>query len=115
VALDPVGGKLTEGLLDLLAPGGKLVSYGELAEEPISVYASTLLHKSLTLRGATLGRWLYEASPERRASDVAAAAQIALALKDQFDVAATYRLGELAEAVEHAVRPGKIGTVLIRP
>ena len=52
VAFDPVGGKLTEGLLDLLAPGGKLVSYGELAEEPISVHASTLLHKSLTLRGA---------------------------------------------------------------
>jgi NADPH:quinone reductase-like Zn-dependent oxidoreductase len=115
VAFDPVGGKLTEGLLNLLAPGGKLVSYGELAEEPISVHASTLLHKSLTLRGATLGRWLYEASPERRASDVAAATQIALTLKDQFDVAATYPLGELADAVEHAVRPGKIGSVLIRP
>ncbi|MGW1887371.1 zinc-binding dehydrogenase [Streptomyces sp. NPDC001970] len=115
VAFDPIGGKLAENLLDLLTPGGKLVIYGQLAEEPISVHASTLLHKSLTLRGATLGRWLLETSAERRASDVAAAKQIALALKDQFDVAATYGLGELANAVEHAVRPGKIGTVLIRP
>ncbi|MFC9643023.1 zinc-binding dehydrogenase [Streptomyces mirabilis] len=115
VALDPIGGKLTESLLDLLAPGGKLVSYGQIAEEPISIHASTLLHKSLTLRGKSIGRWLSEASAERRASDVATAKVIALALKDQFDVAATYGLDELGNALEHAVRPGKIGTVLVRP
>ncbi|MFI1735089.1 zinc-binding dehydrogenase [Streptomyces acidicola] len=115
VAFDPIGGKLAESLLDLLAPGGKLVSYGLIAEEPISLHASTLLNKSLTLRGRSIGRWLSEASAERRASDVATAQQIALALKDQFEVAATYGLGELADAVEHAVRPGKVGLVLVRP
>jgi NADPH:quinone reductase-like Zn-dependent oxidoreductase len=115
VAFDPIGQTLAETLLDLLAPGGKLVVYGQLAEEPISVHASTLLHKALTVRGATLGRWLVEASAERRASDVATAKQIALALEDQFDVAATYGLGEMATAVEHAVRPGKVGAVLVRP
>jgi hypothetical protein len=53
----------------------------------------------------------------RRAASVrrATAKQIAIALKDQFDVAATYGLDELGDAVEHAVRPGKIGTVLVRP
>ncbi|MFF4791533.1 zinc-binding dehydrogenase [Streptomyces sp. NPDC001276] len=87
VAFDPIGGELAESLLDLLTPGGKLVSYGLTAEEPISVHASTLLNKSLTLRGKNIGRWLSEASTERRASDVATAKQIALGLKDQFDVA----------------------------
>jgi NADPH:quinone reductase-like Zn-dependent oxidoreductase len=115
VAFDPIGGKLAESLLDLLTPGGKLVSYGLIAEEPLSVHASTLLNKSLTLRGKHIGRWLAEASAERRASDVATAKQIALGLKDQFDVAAAYGLDELADAVEHAVRPGKVGTVLVRP
>ncbi|MFE2972188.1 zinc-binding dehydrogenase [Streptomyces sp. NPDC059340] len=115
VALDPIGGKLTESLLDLLAPGGKMVTYGQIAEEPISVHASTLLHKSLTLRGKNIGRWLSEASAERRASDVATAKLIALTQKDQFDVAATYGLDELGSALKHAVRPGKIGTVLVRP
>ncbi|WP_327434652.1 zinc-binding dehydrogenase [Streptomyces sp. NBC_01236] len=115
VALDPIGGKLAEGLLDLLTPGGKLVSYGQIGEAPIAVHASTLLHKSLTLQGKNIGRWLSEASAERRASDVATAKLIALALKDQFDVAATYGLDELGNALEHAVRPGKIGTVLVRP
>lgn len=115
VALDPIGGKLAERLLNLLAPGGKLVCYGQMAEELISLPASTLLHKSLTLRGKTIGRWMSETSAERQASDVAAAKLIAIALEDQFDVAATYGLGDLAEAVNQAVRPGKIGTVLIRP
>ncbi|MGY0055163.1 zinc-binding dehydrogenase [Streptomyces sp. LZ34] len=114
VAFDPIGGKLAESLLDLLTPGGKLVSYGLIAQEPISVRASMLLNKSLTLRGKNIGRWLSEASAARRASDVATAKQIALGLKDQFDVAATYGLGELANAVEHVVRPGKVGTILVR-
>jgi NADPH:quinone reductase-like Zn-dependent oxidoreductase len=77
VAFDPIGGKLAENLLDLLTSGGKLVICGQIAEEPISVHASTMLHQSLTLRGATLGRQLSEASAERRASDVATAKQIA--------------------------------------
>ncbi|MEV6028485.1 zinc-binding dehydrogenase [Streptomyces sp. NPDC052036] len=115
VIFDPIGGKLVDGLLDLLTPGGKAVIYGELAEEPMSVHAATLLHQGLTLQGATLGRWLSDASAERRASDIATAMQIALALTDQFDVAATYSLDELTSAVEHAVRPGKVGAVLIRP
>ncbi|MET8331868.1 zinc-binding dehydrogenase [Streptomyces sp. NPDC005181] len=116
VALDPIGGKMAGSLVDLLAPGGKLVSYGMIAEEPISVHASTLVSKSLTLRGKNIiSGWPSEASPERRASDIATAKQIALALAEQFDVVATYGLGELADAVEHAVRPGKVGTVLVRP
>ncbi|MEU8974570.1 zinc-binding dehydrogenase [Streptomyces monashensis] len=114
VAFDPIGGRLAEDLLALLAPGGKLVSYGQIAEEPIAVHASTLLHGSLTLRGKNIGRWSSEVSAERRASDVAAAISIASALHDQFDVAATYGLDELADAVKHAVRPGKVGTVLVR-
>ncbi|MFE5112027.1 zinc-binding dehydrogenase [Streptomyces sp. NPDC056663] len=116
VVLDAIGGNMAGSLVDLLAPGGKLVSYGMIAEEPISVHASTLVSKSLTLRGKNIiSGWPSEASPERRASDIATAKQIALALTDQFDVAATYRLGELADAVEHAARPGKVGTVLVRP
>ncbi|MEU9370603.1 hypothetical protein AB0D71_39305 [Streptomyces avermitilis] len=93
VALDPIGGKLAEGLLDLLTPSEELVSYGQIAKEPISVPVSTLQHKSLTLRGENIGHWQSEASAERRASGVAAAKLITLALHDQFDVAATYGLG----------------------
>ncbi|MFJ3991271.1 zinc-binding dehydrogenase [Streptomyces sp. NPDC090032] len=115
VALDPIGGTLAESLLDLLTPGGTLICYGQTAPEPISLPASTLLHKSLTLRGMTVGRWMSDTSLDRQASDVAAAKLIAMAAKEQFDVAGAYGLDDLAEAVQHAQRPGKVGTVLIRP
>jgi NADPH:quinone reductase-like Zn-dependent oxidoreductase len=62
VALDPIGGKLAESLVDLLAPGGTLICYGQTAAEPISLPASTLLHKSLTLRGVTVGHWMSDTS-----------------------------------------------------
>ncbi|MFF7469038.1 zinc-binding dehydrogenase [Streptomyces sp. NPDC008092] len=115
VALDPIGGKLAESLVDLLTPGGTLVCYGQMAAEPISLPASTLLHKSLTLRGKTVGHWISDTSPDRQASDVAAAKLIAVSAEDQFDVAGSYGLDDLAEAVEHVQRPGKVGTVLIGP
>ncbi|MFE3270896.1 zinc-binding dehydrogenase [Streptomyces sp. NPDC059215] len=114
VALDPIGGRLAENLLDILAPGGTLINYGLIAQEPISVHASTILLKSLTLRGTSIGRWLADLSPERRASDVATAILIAYGLKDQFDVAGTYDFQDLGAAVDFAVKPGKVGTVLVR-
>jgi hypothetical protein len=40
---------------------------------------------------------------------------MAQAISDQFDVAAIYPVGDLSEAIRHATKPGKIGTVLIRP
>ncbi|MER7792815.1 hypothetical protein [Streptomyces sp. NPDC097640] len=47
-----------------------------------------------------------DTSLDRQSSDVAAAKMIAMAAKDRFDVAATYGLGDLAEAAQHAQWPG---------
>jgi hypothetical protein len=40
---------------------------------------------------------------------------MAQALSNQFDVAAIYPITELSDAIRHATKPGKTGTVLIRP
>jgi NADPH:quinone reductase-like Zn-dependent oxidoreductase len=114
-ALDPVGGALSADLLGLVSPGGTVVVYGRIADEPIPVHASTLLDNGLTLRGATVGRWAATTSPEQRASDTTTAGLMAQALADQFDVAAIYPIGELSDAIRHATKPGKTGTVLVRP
>lgn len=114
-ALDPIGGALSADLLGLLSPGGTVVVYGRMADEPIAVHASALLDRELTLRGATIGRWVATASREQRASDTRTAGLMAQASSDQFEVAAIYPIGELSGAIRHATRPGKIGTVLVRP
>jgi hypothetical protein len=36
-------------------------------------------------------------------------------LSSQFDVAAIYPIAELSGAIRHATKPGKTGTVLVRP
>jgi NADPH:quinone reductase-like Zn-dependent oxidoreductase len=114
-ALDPIGGALSADLLSLLSPGGTVVVYGRMADEPIPVHATALLDRGLTLSGATIGRWVASVSPEQRASDTNTACLMAQALSSQFDVAAIYPIAELSGAIRHATKPGKTGTVLVRP
>ena len=115
VALDPVGGAAAGELLSVLSPGGTLIIYGALAEEPIPLHANTVLHSALGIRGLTIGRWLTAVSAERRASDVAGAVMITTSLPQHFDVAAVYPLERIADAVRHVFQPGKTGTVVVKP
>ena len=114
-ALDPIGGSLSADLLDLLSPGGTLVVYGRMADEPIPLHATALLDRGLTLRGATIGRWVATTSPEQRVSDTRTACLMAQAFSSQFHAAAIYPIAELSDAIRHATKPGKAGTVLVRP
>ena len=114
-ALDPIGGTLGADLLGLLSPGGTVVVYGRMADEPIPVLATALLDRGLTLRGATIGRWVATAAPEQRVSDTNTACQMAQAFSSQFDVAAIYPIAQFSDAIRHATKPGKTGTVLVRP
>jgi NADPH:quinone reductase-like Zn-dependent oxidoreductase len=114
-ALDPIGGTLSADLLGLVSPGGTVVVYGRMADEPIPVHATALLDRGLTLRGATIGRWVATTSPEQRVSDTRTACLMAQAFPRQFDVAAIYSIAELSDAIRHATTPGKTGTVLVRP
>jgi NADPH:quinone reductase-like Zn-dependent oxidoreductase len=114
-ALDPIGGTLSADLLGLVSPGGTVVVYGRMADEPIPVHATALLDRGLTLRGATIGRWVATTSPEQRVSDTRTACLMAQAFPSQFDVAAIYSIAELSDAIRHATTPGKTGTVLVRP
>jgi NADPH:quinone reductase-like Zn-dependent oxidoreductase len=114
VALDPVGGAMAGDLLSALSPGGTLIIYGDLTEEPIPLHAATVLHSALGIRGLTINRWLTAVSPEQRASDVASAVTITTGLPQHFDVAAVYPLDRIADAVRDVTQPGKVGTVVVK-
>jgi NADPH:quinone reductase-like Zn-dependent oxidoreductase len=115
VALDPVGGIMASDLLSALSPGGTLIVYGALAQEPIPLHAASVLYSALAIRGLTVNRWLTAVSPEQRASDVASAVMITTGLPQHFDVAAVYPLDRIADAVRHVSQPGKVGTVVVKP
>ena len=115
VALDPVGGTSAAELLSALSPGGTLIVYGALAQEPIPLHAASVLSSALAIRGLTVNRWLTAVSPEQRASDVASAVMIMTGLPQHFDVAAVYPLERITDAVRHVSQPGKVGTVVVKP
>jgi len=114
VALDPVGGAASRDLLSALSPGGTLIIYGQLAQEPIPLHAATILHSALGIRGLTINRWLTAVSPEQRASDVATAVMITTDLPRHLDVAAVYPLDRIADAARDVTQPGKVGTVVVK-
>jgi NADPH:quinone reductase-like Zn-dependent oxidoreductase len=101
-------------LLSLLSDGGTLIIYGELAQEPIPLHASTVLHSERAIRGLTINRWLEAVPPEQRASDVATAVMTAAEMPQHFDVVAAYPLDRIADAVRHVSLPGKLGTVVVK-
>jgi NADPH:quinone reductase-like Zn-dependent oxidoreductase len=115
VALDPVGGTMADDLLSTLSPGGTLIIYGALGQEPIPLHATAVLHSALGIRGLTINRWLTAVSAEQRASDVASAVMITTGMPQHFDVAAVYPLDRITDAVRHVSQPGKVGTVVVKP
>lgn len=112
VVLDPVGGDLASQMLELLAPGGTLVSFGDLSAQPIRVPQLSLPSRDIRLHGVSVGRWA--ALPAAvRSADIHAALDIARGRPELFSVAARYDLAEIRTAVAHAQQAAKQGTVLL--
>jgi NADPH:quinone reductase-like Zn-dependent oxidoreductase len=112
-ALDAVAGELAADLLNLLAPGGSLITYGALAKEPMRIHANSLLPKGLRVQALSIGRWSASVSEQRRAWDIATALALGRDAIDHLDVAAIYRLDDVHQAIDHVGRPGKTGMVIV--
>ncbi|MFI8166124.1 zinc-binding dehydrogenase [Streptomyces sp. NPDC085931] len=112
VVLDCVGGAMTRDLVELLADGGTLLSYGRLGSGSTALEQLPLVHRALTVRGVTVLHWIGR-TPEERAEDVAFAVDLARNTPELLEVAASYDLADFKAAIEHARRPAKSGTVLL--
>ncbi|NGZ88142.1 alcohol dehydrogenase catalytic domain-containing protein [Duganella aceris] len=113
VALDPVGGRIAGTLAGLLADGGALVSYGDLSGQPLSLPALSFSARGISIHGVSVGRWA-GLPPEARAADIATAIELTRTMRQAFHAAAEYPLEDVASAVRHAERAGKVGAVLLR-
>jgi len=111
LALDGVGGSLLADLASVLTEGGSVVTYGALGEGIPDLMAAT--YRDISIRGASVLRWIEAASPEVRAEDIATAIRLAETKPEVFQVAGTYDLAQIAQALEHVGRQGKTGTVLL--
>jgi NADPH2:quinone reductase len=110
VALDGVGGALLASVARCVDVGGTIVSYGALGGATADI--RLFVPRSLTVRGVTIGTWGRE-TPARRAADVETAIRLARSHPEQFEPIGIYRPEQVALAIEHSRRPGKLGSVLL--
>jgi len=112
-ALDAVAGEASARLFDLVAEGGELVVYGLLASDLVQLPAAGLVFRDVRVRGFSRLRVLQALSTQERAA--MAAELIALVQQGTLasQVEARYPLAQVVEAVEHQLRPGRRGKVLL--
>ncbi|WP_406088990.1 zinc-binding alcohol dehydrogenase family protein [Streptomyces sp. NBC_01013] len=115
VILDPVGGSTRHaGLVEQLAPHGRLVAYGNLATyEPVLADANDLLThgKSLLTYNSNL---LSQTHPERLADSARRALDLVADGQVRTDITAEYDLADLAMAVQRLAEGATHGKSILR-
>jgi NADPH:quinone reductase-like Zn-dependent oxidoreductase len=108
--LDSVGGSLVERLFGAMQPGGIIVAYGTMSDEPISLRNATLIYSNLTWRGFGIDHWLSSITPESRAHMLEALHDAMRHKRLPLPVRARFELADFRRAVRSAqeAAPGKV-------
>jgi NADPH:quinone reductase-like Zn-dependent oxidoreductase len=113
-ALDAVGGETGSEAVRSLAAGGRMLVYGTLSEQPLSLSPRTLMAGQKTVQGFWLSEWV-------KGQGVLTMLGLFRRLGRMFqeglltsEVAKTFRLEEVRQAVALAETPGHGGKVLLR-
>ena len=107
LALDGVAGEAMRSITSCLTPGGILVIYAFMSEQPGLVNPADIIFRGVTIRGFWLEAPQIRTSPKLKEAMKAGARLIAEG-KLHVPVAATYSLSAAKEALTHAQRGGKV-------
>lgn len=113
-ALDPVGGQTGADAVASLAAGGRCLLYGLLSGEPVPVDPRFLITGSKTVEGFWLADWVKR---QRIPTLLRLFRQVGRLIDFgtlRSDIAATYPLDRVTDAVRHAASGAKGGKVLLR-
>jgi len=113
LASNSVGGDSALRLMDMLAPGGTMVTYGAMSKKSIKVPNGFLIFKNIRLTGLWVTKWLEAAEPsEIEASYEQLADWMANGVLAQA-VDKVYGLSRINEAVAHAQQESRGGKILL--
>lgn len=112
--IDAVGGTTGSDAARCLAPCGRMVCYGTLSGEPLSIPPRDLMMPTTSVTGFYLPAFLSELSLARRLALIRS--NVKLIQKGVLDapVEEVYPLDAIHDALAHARRPGRAGKVLLR-
>ncbi len=113
LASNCVGGESALRLMDMLATGGTMVTFGAMSKKSIKVPNGWLIFKDITLKGLWCTKWLDRAS---RTDIERVYAQLLDAMSEGAlvqSVDAVYGLSEVAQACAHAQQEYRAGKIML--
>jgi NADPH:quinone reductase-like Zn-dependent oxidoreductase len=114
-AVDSVGGRASDELMDLVAENGRLVSFGALSGRPLQVSAENLLFKRATISGFWGAKPELKMTPAELGAARADLVRRASSGELKLPVADVFSLDQAAEAAEASNEKGRPGKVALRP
>lgn len=111
--LDCVGGATGSEALRALTPGGRMVCYGTLSPEPISLPPRDIMMPMTSIEGFFLTAYLAKRTLFQRLGLVRKTAKLIESGVLGTPVEQTYPLDDLRAALDHARRPGRAGKILL--
>ncbi len=115
LAIDAVGGEATNRLVDCIGEGGTLVNYGMMSGEACVISPAAFIFRDITLRGFWLSKWIQNASRTKQKAVFGEVATLIAQGKLHTNVAATYDISQIKEAVAAAHAGGRNGKIMLLP
>jgi len=113
-ALDAVGGATGSEVVKTLAPGGRMLVYGTLSFEPLSIDPRTLIVGQKRVEGFWLGQWIAQQGLLTKLRLVRTIGRLMSAGVLTSPVSAIYPMEKIHEAVRAAAQPGRPGKIMLR-
>jgi len=113
-AIDAVGGKTASDAVMALGANGRMLVYGTLSMEPMTVDPRTLMVNHKTVEGFWLSIWAARQNPLTMLLLFRRIGQLMRGGVLASDVGATFGLDQIREAAREAAKPGRHGKVLIK-
>ena len=112
LGLNAVGGESALRLMNCLAPGGTLVSFGAMSLQPLKIPTGLLIFKDLRFRGIWINQWYDNATPAGRMAAFNPIFDMAKRRLLLTRVEKSYPLSEAKAALEHAARGQRGGKII---
>ena len=114
-ALDSVGGRASDELMDLVAEEGWLISFGALSGLPVQLNAENLLFKRAIVKGFWAAKPSKIVTPEQMRAAIGDFVGRAAAGTLKLPVADIFALDHAAEAAEASNSRGRAGKIALKP
>lgn len=115
LGIDAIGGVATQRVASGLADGALVVSYGQLSGDPCYIAQSDLIFRRIRLEGFWLAAWARKVTPGQRTEVYARLATLVEDGKLEVRIEKTYPLDEIRAAIEHAMKGGRNGKIVVVP